>query len=232
MELCRGFSVTKWKKLRALLPDAEEGWREAISVFERRMRERFFRCIDLLLAAEEKKRTEAIVPGFAIMALACLIAETLQSFYDGGIHPVEVKSACTYLTTGKCAKEPSTARTLKEFLKNSPHFNKDFKNSEIRGDFSHDVRNALLHEAETRKGWLIEKTCPTNQIVNGKHGSYVLNRTKFCRALLAEFEDYLAKLRDPANRSARENFLAKMDSLCTAEPKFEDASVCHQQPNS
>jgi len=164
------------------------------------MMERYFKCIQMLLAGDDKSQAKPIVPGFAIMALCCLVAETLQSFYEGGIHPSESPSACDYQTTGKCVREPSTARTLKEFLKNSCHFDKDFKNSEICGDFSQGVRNALLHEAETRKGWLIEKTRPVGKILNGKHGKYVLNRTNFHVALMAEFEDYLTKLMDPANR--------------------------------
>jgi hypothetical protein len=150
------------------------------------------------------------------MALCCLVSETLQSFYDGGQRQREVESQCSY-PDGKCEKDPSTARALKTFLKNSRHFNKDFKNSEIRGDFAQDVRNALLHEAETRKGWLIEKSRPVGKVVSGRHGNYTLNRTEFYWALKAEFVDYLCRLRDPANRPIRDNFLAKMDSLCEAK---------------
>src|SRR5258708_28254473 len=147
MELCRGFSATKWRTLRGRWKDdEEEAWEEAIAVFERRMKERFVRCIDLLLMADRRgNHREPIVSGFAIMSLCCLLAETLQSFYEGGMQRSLPDVACTH-PTGRCAKEPSTARALKDFLRNSPHFRGDFRNSEIRGDFSQDVRNALLHE--------------------------------------------------------------------------------------
>jgi len=74
-------------------------------------------------------------------------------------------------------------------------------------------------EAETRNGWLIERTKPTNKIVAGRHGSYTLNRTEFYGALVKEFEDYLTRLRDSTNVVIRKNFLKKMDDLCLAEQK-------------
>jgi hypothetical protein len=40
--------------------------------------------------------------------------------------------------------------------------------------------------------------------------------------LLAEFTDYLGRLRDASRRdNLRENFLKKMDSVCTGEPDIE-----------
>lgn len=153
------------------------------------------------------------------MALCCLLVETLQSFYkseekDQVTVPAE---PCTY-PTGRCAKDPSTARAFKEFLKNSKHFNQDFSNSKIRGDFAAYVRNALLHEAETRHGWLVERTIPEDRIVETIDGGYVLNRTSFYRALKGEFQDYLARLHDCSEQDLRANFLRKMDSICDTEP--------------
>jgi hypothetical protein len=219
MELCKGFTCSDWRALRKRIDAGQaEAWSKAIGVFERRMNERFFRCIESLLKSdEEPAENQPIVPGFAIIALCCLLVETLQSFYEGGPAqgPRLPDGACPY--PSGCAKEPSTARPFKEFLKRSPHFNSDFHNSEIRGDFSQHVRNALLHEAETRQGWLIRKSVPRGRIVEGKRGKYVLNRTAFYNALRAEFSDYIALLDDPSKQTERKHFLTKMDSLCLAE---------------
>jgi hypothetical protein len=221
MELCKDFTCSDWRALRKRIDaDREEAWSQAIGVFKRRMNERFFRCIETLLQSDkEPTENQPIVPGFAIMALCCLLVETLQSFYEGGRAegPTLPDGACPY--PNGCAKEPSTARAFKQFLKRSPHFNSDFHNSEIRGDFSQHVRNALLHEAETRKGWLIRKTVPRGRIVQGKRGKYVLNRTEFYNALRAEFGDYIALLGDPSKQAERRRFLSKMDGLCLAEPR-------------
>jgi integrase-like protein len=104
VQICRGFTVVQWKKLNGRLVNAkggntndEQAWHCAIEVFERRIRERFLSCIEALERADSKSdavipdvapadcstlpvETEAVVPGFSIIALCCLLAETLQSF--------------------------------------------------------------------------------------------------------------------------------------------------------
>jgi hypothetical protein len=224
MEICKGFTVADWRKFRPRLNDDDkQAWSEAIGVFERRMRERFFRCIDRLLEADcHSLKSEPVVPGFSITALCCLLVETLQSFWVGGRsdpqgNPTET---CTF-PNGKCAKEPSTARAFKDFLSRSRHFSPDFPNSKVRGDFAVNVRNALLHEAETRGGWLIRRTDPPKHIVEKRDGTYILNRTRLYVALCKEFVDYLALLRDPSNAERRQHFLKKMDSICQTEPGIE-----------
>jgi hypothetical protein len=198
-------------------------WEKAIGLFERRMRERFFRCIEALLKTDEAgTEDEMIRPGFSIMALCCLLVETLQSFYEGGRNRGTgvAPEQCTY-PTGRCAKEPSTTRAFKDFLKKSPYFKGDFRNSEICGDFATNVRNALLHEAETRGGWLITRTVPAQQILLHSKDGYMLNRTNFYQALHKEFDNYLAELHDASQDWRRKNFLKKMDSICDTEPGIE-----------
>ncbi len=225
MEICKNYTSAMWKKLRPRFDkdDDQEAWAEAIGVFERRMQERFFRCIDQLVETDDPNvKDKPIVPGFSIMALSCLLIETLQSFYKDPAPHGNARSAepCNY-PAGPCVREPSTARAFKDFLKRSNHFNKDFPNSEIRGDFAVNVRNALLHEAETRHGWLIRRCDPSGSIVRGTHGSYVLNRTNFYIALKNEFREYLDSLRRPSNGRLRKNFLGKMDMICQTAPEAE-----------
>lgn len=53
----------------------EEGWQRAIDIFEDRIQWRFLEIIAQI------ERNE--FAGFAVMALDCLLIETLQQFYEG-----------------------------------------------------------------------------------------------------------------------------------------------------
>lgn len=156
-------------------------------------------------------------PGFSVIALCCLVIDTLQSFHEGG----RSTSDSEVLQTPRPSDNRRTTRAFKDFLRRSKHFNAEFSNSEIQGDFTEDVRNGILHEAETRGGWLIERTRPERKIVeriSGK-GGYVLNRTNFYEALCREFDDYLAQLYKESEEELRRNFIKKMDEICESEPR-------------
>jgi hypothetical protein len=104
-----------------------------------RMKKRFFSEIELLLACG-KTDSRSIVPGFAIMALYCILVETLQAFYEGHImvppegpcsYPdgnclktppaVETIEKCSF-PDSSCVRTPPTARSFAHFLRDSPHF--------------------------------------------------------------------------------------------------------------
>lgn len=210
-----------WAGLRARIAAGEESaFLEAISIFQRRIEERFFRCIDHLLLNDEElsdkwgdRDAQLTVPGFAVMSLCSLLIETLHAFYIGHVmqpwqQPV---GPCGY-PHGACIKTPSTSRSLSNFLRDSPHFS-DF-NSRMRSSFSQNIRNALLHDAETRSGWVVRMNEPSDKIVEKQGDEFVLNRTKFYAALRAEFADYLKRLPDPQQGDLRKNFMKKMDAIC------------------
>ena len=86
-DLCVGFSNRESEALSKELDRDESAWAKAIGVFERRMRERFFSSIDALITADTKPDSQPshpdtghCIPGFSIMALCCLLIETLQGF--------------------------------------------------------------------------------------------------------------------------------------------------------
>lgn len=230
------FTSEEWKELRQRLakgPQDQQAWGQAIGVLRCRLEQRFFRPIELLLAADEQanalasrvcgEQPHAVVPGFSVMALCCLLAETLQGFYEGRIPgTAQTPSVRCEYPDGKCVLSPSTARSFKDFLTKSPYFNEDF-NNKTAGDFSVNVRNALLHDAETRKGWLIRRLHPTepDRIVTKDGSALVIYRTAFYQALRKEFEDYLGRLADSSQDQLRGSFLRKMDFIAETAPQAE-----------
>jgi hypothetical protein len=219
-DLCFGFSKSKWEELSQRLDGSDENaWAEGIGVFERRMRERFFSSIDALFAADTKPdlspsdpaHTGHCIPGFAVIALCCLLIETLQGFREAPPSAVNPAGPCTF-PPGPCIKPP--AGTNQQFIKflRRPAFGGAF-NGDVAKKFAAGIRNGILHEAETRK-WVIWREEPTDEIAAQEGDGYALNRSVFYQAVKKEFESYLRELRDPANKERRQRFKAKMDDLC------------------
>jgi hypothetical protein len=236
IQICRGFTLTQWKKLHTRLINSDGtnsgdqgAWCCAIEVFERRIHERFLSCIEALETADSKsdisvpdeaqgdclnlpQENEAVVPGFAIMALCCLLAETLQSFRCKTEMPRKTEARCSY-PEGPCIRVPQTTTTdaFKAFLRR-PAFGGAFAEELIASSFVNGVRNGILHEAETRN-WVIWRSEPENQIVAKEGDGYALNRTAFHRALKNDFAEYLVELRDPMALDLRARFRKKMNDM-------------------
>jgi hypothetical protein len=230
VQICRGFTDEQWFALRPLLDSGDEGaWRCAIQVFEQRIKERYLSCLDALIAADSKLDVscpspppadcstlpddhgkQVVVPGFAILALCCLLAETLQGFREKPAKPAAASGPCTFHESGKCIK-PATTDQFREFLRR-PAFRGEFGEDDVARSFVNGVRNGIFHEAETR-GWLIWREEPPGKILAVEDGRYALNRTEFYRALKAEFEGYLAELRNPTKTDLRTRFKKKMNDI-------------------
>ena len=71
-----------WNNLVLETRDSSD-WDIAIKILEDRMYGRFLKQIDLL--DNNPKRNVGVFAGFAIMALDCLLIETLEQFYKGKI---------------------------------------------------------------------------------------------------------------------------------------------------
>jgi hypothetical protein len=217
-DLCFGFTSTDWKNLVGRLDHDETAWAEAIGVFERRMKERFFSCIDALVKADTKpdlkspdSQCEAhCIPGFSIMALCCLLVETLQGFQESPASTC-LPGPCTY-PSGPCIKpSPDTTAHFIKFLRR-PALGRAFAEDKIAKSLVKGIRNGIFHEAETRK-WVIWREEPS-EMVEPQEDGYALNRTMFCEAVKKEFESYLTDLRNPANGKLRERFRKKMNDIC------------------
>jgi hypothetical protein len=236
IQICRGFTVRQWIGLRehltkdGVLTNDEAAWQCAVNVFERRIRERYLSCIEALETADSRSDIQVpddapadcstvphddgngiVVPGFAIMALCCLLIETLQSFREAPETAPPPAGPCTY-PSGPCIRpSPSTTQAFKDFLK-LPAFGGAFRDSNVARSFVNGIRNGILHEAETRR-WVIWRELPADKIVDQRGNGYTLNRKTFYRALKQEFSRYVSDLRNPANVNLRKRFVKKMNDI-------------------
>jgi hypothetical protein len=115
---------------------------------------------------------ENVVPsnklhGFALMANACLLIETYESFIKG------------WKDTAAKERHP-----FDSFFKREEGF-KDFKYN--GRDFYKDVRCGILHQGETKGGWKITRI-PNTPIFN--RAEKTINASKFFEELRVSLESY------------------------------------------
>ena len=200
-ELASGFTVGRYHEIKpSLLAQDDASWEEVIAAVVRRIEERYLAPIrdlerhDAMPLSQRPTRA-----GFAIVALDCLLIDTIQSFREGRHETAET----------------SPSRSFEDFL-SAPAFS-DFK-SRDRGSFFQNVRNALLHNGETRSDWKIR--IGTRGMVTRQGSTRLLNRKLFHAAVLAEWENFCARLvsRDKPTRVA---FLQRLDALSGLVPEWQ-----------
>lgn len=183
-----------WRNLKLDEPESPD-WDKAIEIFENRIVERFIIPIDALIEFEESRQLSERRCGFVIMAIDCLLIETLQAFRYGEL-PSEY--------------DPTKTSLIIKFLIKSPRFNwEDWKARR----FCQDFRNGILHQAETKKDSLIRSDGP---LVTGdiNDNGLIINRTKFHEQVKGAFSDYINELREESRTELRSNFRKKMDEVC------------------
>lgn len=200
LEIAAGYTVGYWKDLRSRLdvgnPNSEH-WTKAIEIFEVRIRRRFFEPVDELL------RFDSCIPnktfGFAVLAIDCLVIETLQGFREGIVdHSKRSRELFTNFLTQWVA-----------FNDCVPHDGNsvDFAVQVYRG-----YRCALHHSGATEVAFRVRAVGPMFNF-NGDCGVEV-NRTCLHRNLKRELDAYVADLRMTNKVRLRCNFKKKMDSIC------------------
>lgn len=163
MKLSPNYTEKQWRTAF----DGREDWQLAISIVEDRIQGRWLDAADRL--AGEKHS------GFAILALDCIVLESLWGFMNGKAVP------------------PRRERQVYRKILTDPRFG---WTAALSDSFREYVRNGIIHDAETRRGWLIGRTTPSGVVPQPvKTGGYRLNRTKFHQALKGTFNDWIADLR-------------------------------------
>lgn len=170
----------------------ERDWNFAIEIFEDRIRGRYLDIIDRIV-----NNGCLMVDGFSVMALNCLLIETLLQFKNGWDET-------------KNSNRDEYSKFLKEEF---PHV---FTNKDLALKFYSDIRCGILHSAQTKNG--------SQLTVNKKYVVAVINTNRgkrisvdvvgMSRIVKNYYSDYIEKLRNVSNVALRDCFFKKMDHLC------------------
>lgn len=159
---------------------------------DQRYRERFFEPIKKL--AESPNQLQGY--GFAIMALCSLLIESLQCYRYGlptTYKPEYAKLLNAFKPTGvyeiRVDEFKNGAQAFEDFFSLDAHETL-FPNVSGRVFYS-AIRNGLLHQAQTKDGWMIR----SGQPVLWNSGNRILDRTRFANALEKAFVNYVEQLR-------------------------------------
>ena len=153
---------------------------DIVQFLRERHEERFFDPIQRLTSTGNKHGY-----GFAIMALCSLLIETIQC-YQYGLPSTNAREL-NALGVPK-AEWKSGREAFNEFFSNPTHQGL-FPN--VDGDsFYSNIRNGLLHQAQTKDGWKIKTGQPL--LWNAK--DKIIDRDKFSGALRKAFAAYLEEL--------------------------------------
>ena len=193
------FTIKDWHDVRGRMRSDryDEDWRRAIDAFQRRFTERFVRPVEAILERDTSGIPEG--RGFAVLALDCLLLESLYGYRKG-----------------RHTKWGSTSEALEKVLLEEP-FQKDFGRNDLAARFGRAVRNGILHDGETRDGWIVRKSYRSDApIVEERDGMTWIYRNEFHRAVTAYITAYFDRLRhDNAEATAlRENFKCRVNELC------------------
>lgn len=175
-------NVEDWKRLDLA---TEKGWQKGVDIFVDRIQGRFLKFIDLI--------KDEMFAGFAVLALDCLLIETLQQFREG-VQDTPAREGKQYFV-----------RFLTETAFNN-FFDKDKAEK-----FYDQFRNGILHQAELKKDSRVLKK---GKLVEAEGNGLIVNRDEFHDQLVKVFEEYVALLRSGSNTDLREKFRKKMNYIC------------------
>ncbi len=174
--------------------EPDGGWSRKPHFIRQRLYERY---IDPIKALDLHKDAKAKKNGFSVMAVSCLLIETLVSFWRGW--PTTEPH-----TDAKGRKVPGkSGRAFRLFFRTQPRFHA------FRGTrFHKHVRCGILHQGETTGGWTIERT---GSLFDGKKR---INATRFHNQLALAVGDYGRVLcNPPLGTKWRQNFDKKMKAV-------------------
>lgn len=177
----------------------EGDWEKMVKIFKDRIEGRFLKPIRLIA----KDRDIGEFSGFSILALDCLIIETLNQFYQGIDE----------------TKRPHK-NAFWNFFNNSEFFKDDFNEDKAFTFYEH-VRCGILHQAQTKRKSVvrIDQKAMIQSVENDISIGLIVDRAKFHEALEKEISSYMVKLKNDGveNSNLRGNFIKKMNLVCGIE---------------
>src|SRR5947209_6806054 len=124
------YTSADWQRLDSCNP---KDWEMAAEIVRDRLVGRFLHFASNCLKEKDS--------GFVVLAIDCLLIETIQQFRDG-------------VTKGR----GKSGEMVKRFLEGT-RFQPEF-DAEARQRFFEDIRCGLLHQAEAKRMWLIRRRQP------------------------------------------------------------------------
>jgi hypothetical protein len=178
------YTSLDWQALDSNNP---KDWPKAADVVRDRLEGRFLRFANNYLNDGHS--------GFVVLAIDCLLTETIQQFRDG-------------VTNGRGRSE----EMVKRFLEGK-RFQPDF-DAEARAAFYQDIRCGLLHQAEAKRMWLIRRKQPAllQKVADGQ--GYIVDVERFHVELQGSLNDYLGLISEPDSSLVRSNLWKKMNQIC------------------
>jgi len=169
---------------------------------DERLSERYIAPLEAV--CKEKKN------GFLMMAVCCLLMETLESFYEGW-----ERTDCK-LTWGDIRTPCKPQNAKKEKSRSEIAFCYFFEREKsfacFRGygtEFYKNVRCGILHQGETYHGWKVHRGGPLFEASNP-----TINATKFLAGMKTAITAYRQKLESaPWGDDLWKNFQKKMDAV-------------------
>jgi hypothetical protein len=196
MKIAGNLTVKDWEDLSKKLDvDNDDLWGNAFNFFEERIKTRYLNPINQILQMDLKTGE-----GFAVVNLQCSLIETIECFLYGWIykHP-------NYF----CIKDKSTFRGNQQIFESFFDNRSPFKELKIEGcDFYKNVRCALLHETQTKKGWVVKKG--NKKIYDTK----IIYREAFQAGIEKVLEDYKDIIINKKDKDIRNYLKIKFDHIC------------------
>jgi len=202
MQISPNYFCSNWIDLN-LNKRFSENWRKGADIVHDRIYGRYLAQIEVL--EEHLDSAIWLYSGFLIMAVDCMVIETLNQFYFG----LENTNEKYYRENWK---------SFRDFFARSEFFKNDFDDDKAKIFYEH-IRNGLLHQAQTKEKSLINIKFPSMVTpVNPAKlfDGIIINREIFHKALLKEFERYINDLRTDKDEfdDLRQKCIDKMGTIC------------------
>lgn len=181
------YNKDSYLNLNLSLQSSQTDWNTAVAILKDRIEGRFFNQIDLLL-------DNVNANGFTIMALNCLLIETLYQFKEG--------------------KDKTPSRQNKEVYSDflMYEFPREFNARNLADSFYTNIRCGILHSAQTKNESRLSDR--EDIVVTLEDDTLIVSVTGVSSLLKTYFEQYLQKLLDPNEVILRNNFINKMKFVC------------------
>ncbi|WP_411726686.1 hypothetical protein [Methyloglobulus sp.] len=171
-------------------------WDTMVAIFQDRIEGRFLKPVRLIAKDDDIGEFS----GFSILALDCLIIETLYQFYSG-----------------LDETEGEHKKAFWNFFKSSEFFKDHFSRKKAFTFYSH-YRCGIVHQAQTKGKSVVRKdqSGMIQSVENDISKGLIVDRRLFHKALEQEISSYMDKLKKGGNENSdlRNNFLKKMNIIC------------------